>query len=115
MEVKIQVIDDKGRTYEGTLMLSKGGQRNRKPKFSTKPGKKTKKVGPSDVIREELYQKNFFRTHKDFPQVEKQLNDSAGYHFKKGSILMALKGAEYLTRSGKRGAYKFVQKYPAQA
>lgn len=113
MEVIIKVIDDKGRIYEGTLTLNKGKRRDKRGKALTTTKKKSKEIKPSDVIQEQLYQKNFFKSHKAFPQVEKKLND-AGYNFKKGSILMALKGAKYLIKIGRRGSYKFVQKHPPQ-
>jgi hypothetical protein len=113
MIVKIQVIDDSGKIYQGTLMLSKQikSQTEEKKKIGQIQG--SKKVLPSEIIYRNLYQKKFFQEHKSLPDVEKKLND-LGYHYKKGSILMALKAAEYLIKSGKRRNYKFAQKFPPQ-
>lgn len=82
-----------------------------KPQVDLKKVKKGK-IKPSKVIEEELYRKEkYFQNHKCLLDVEKELNKK-GYHFKKGSILMALKGAKYLLKTGGKGSYKFVQKYP---
>ena len=112
MEVKIQITDDRGQVYQGVIVLTKNGEIQKKKDIIVDAvTKKSKKIKPSDVINRELYQNNFFKTGKVFSEVEKSLN-SLGYHFKKGSILMTLKGAEYLVKSGKKGNYKFSQKYP---
>jgi hypothetical protein len=113
MEVIIKVIDDKNGIYEGTFTLTKGKHKHKRGKALTITKKEGKEIKPSDVIQEQLYRKNFFKSHKTFPEVEKKLNE-AGYNFKKGSILMALKGAKYLIKIGRKGSYKFVQKHPPQ-
>lgn len=111
MEVKIQITDDRGQVYHGVVVLTKEGKSQKKNIIRDTVAQKPKKIKPSDVINRELYQKNFFKSSKFFPEVEKSLN-ALGYNFKKGSVLMALKGAEYLIKSGKKGNYKFSQKYP---
>lgn len=35
-----------------------------------------------------------------------------GNHFTSAELSMALKRAKYLTRSGKKGSYKYIQKHP---
>lgn len=111
MEVKIQIKDDQGKVYQRTLVLNKQKQSKTKNKREVKQIQKSTKVKPSQVIDQELYQKKFFQSHRFLYDVEKKLNE-LGYNYKKGSILMALKRAEYLNKSGKRWNYKFVQKYP---
>ena len=111
MEVKIQIKDDQGKVYQGTLVLNKQKQNKAKNKREVKQVQRSTKVRPSQVIDQGLYYKKFFQSHKSLSDVEKKLN-ALGYNYKKGSILMALKRAEYLNKSGKRGNYMFVQKYP---
>jgi hypothetical protein len=113
MKVKVQVIDDSGKIYQGTLMLNKQIKSKTEEKKKIDQTQRSKKVLPSEIIYRNLYQKKFFQDYKSLPDVEKKLND-LGYHYKKGSILMALKAAEYLIKSGKKRNYKFVQKFPPE-
>ena len=114
MKAKLQIIDDIGSVYEGTLTLTKldGKKQNIKKTPNVIVKVIGKKIKPSEVIKSKLYELNFFKDYKDLSQVEKKLND-LGYHFKKNSIYMALNNANYLIKSGKKGNYKFIQKYPS--
>lgn len=111
MEIKIQLIDDKGQVYQGKMLLAKMVGNKKKNETATKVIEKSKKVKPSTIIYSGLYQSNFFKDSQLFSDVEKKLSNM-GYHFKKGSILMALKGATYLIKNGKKGKYTFIQKHP---
>ncbi|MGA2916863.1 MAG: hypothetical protein ABSE89_12635 [Sedimentisphaerales bacterium] len=111
MIVKIQVIDDSGKIHQGTLMLGKQTKNKTEVKKEVRYAQRSIKTSPSKVIYQGLYLKKFFQNSRVLSDVEKELNKS-GCHYKKNSILMALKRAEYLTKTGKRGDYKFIQKYP---
>jgi hypothetical protein len=76
----------------------------------TKPGisiTKAKKKGPSDVVKD-LHVEGFFKEEKKLDEIRKKLQ-SKGFNFGKSSVFMALEGAEYLKKNGKKGKYKFIK------
>ncbi|MBI2639512.1 MAG: TIGR02391 family protein [Candidatus Sungbacteria bacterium] len=58
-----------------------------------------------------LWQEKFFASGKTLAEITSYL-DGKGFHFQAGGLSMALKRAAFLTRSGKRGALKYVQVAP---
>jgi hypothetical protein len=68
---------------------------------------------PTDVLRK-LHQKNVFKTEKEFKAVEEELAE-IDCNFPKPSLAKALERADFLTRHGKRGSYRWIQKYPPGA
>jgi len=58
-----------------------------------------------------LHQKNVFKTEKEFKVVEEELA-KIDCNFPKPSLAKALERAGFLTRHGKRGSYRWIQKYP---
>jgi len=58
-----------------------------------------------------LWQDSFFRAWKDKAAIDAALS-KRGNHFSIPELGMALKRAKHLTRKGKRGSYKYIQKYP---
>jgi hypothetical protein len=67
---------------------------------------------PSAAI-ELLYQAGFFKEARRLPDVSDKLRE-AGYNFSRQAVFMALKAAEFLALTGRRGAYRFVQKFPPE-
>ena len=111
MKVKISIIHE-GKAYSGEVELFSAGPE----KVASKPSKteafsaKGIATKPSAVV-EMLYRKHFFKEPRKLPDVWNELRKE-GYNFSRPSILMALKAASYLTMTGKRGSYRFVQKFP---
>ena len=58
-----------------------------------------------------LWEDAFFRGWKDKAAIDAALSKK-GNHFSDAELGMALKRARHLTRKGKRGTYKYIQKYP---
>lgn len=58
-----------------------------------------------------LWQEKFFRSWRKSGEIIEYLS-KRGNNFSLAAIGMALKETKYLIRKGKRGAYKYIQKYP---
>ncbi len=58
-----------------------------------------------------LWQEGFFRTWQRNQKIVTRLA-KRGNNFSSAELGMALKRAKHLTRRGKRGNYKYIQKYP---
>lgn len=107
MKVNIVVTDEKGQKFSGECELSKI---TKNMKISeTKPTHK-KYLKPSGAI-ENLYKNNFFDRAKNLSQIAAALSEK-GFNFEKGSISMSLKTSKYLKKSGSKGNFNFIQKYP---
>lgn len=52
-----------------------------------------------------------FLKPKDVRSIEAEL-EKRGYNFSDKNLMMALKGAKFLTRKGKKGEFVYVQKHP---
>lgn len=61
-----------------------------------------------------LWEEGFFRNWKDKSAIETALAKK-GNHFSDADLGMAMKRSKLLTRKGKRGSYKYIQKYPCVA
>lgn len=59
-----------------------------------------------------LWKERFFDTWRNFKSTRLSLEDR-GNTFPKPELAIALRQAKYLTRSGKKGDYKYRQKFPA--
>ena len=58
-----------------------------------------------------LWEKGIFRNWVKITNVVEELS-KRGYHFPSANVGKALQRAKYLTRRGKRGNYKYIQKHP---
>ncbi|MCJ7513019.1 MAG: hypothetical protein MUO23_08620 [Anaerolineales bacterium] len=58
-----------------------------------------------------LWKEGVFLKPKDVRAVEAEL-EKRGYNFGDKNLMMALKGAKFLTRKGSKGSYSYVQKHP---
>ena len=65
---------------------------------------------PSEALKLLWKGKMFFR-RKSLSEVQVEL-EKRGYNFTIQAVDMALKGAKFLTRRGRKGDFKYVQKYP---
>ncbi len=111
MKVRLSVEDDAGRTYEGELVLTrKAGhgktRHSAKPRMSHVPSSPKK---PSDALKA-LHVGGVFASERNFGAVESAL---AKIHcnFPKASLAKALERARFLTRRGKRGNFRWIQRF----
>lgn len=70
---------------------------------------KTAKTAP-DALKI-LWREKVFLKPKDVGGIKREL-EKRGYNFTDKNLMMALKGAMFLTRRGKKGGYVYVQKHP---
>lgn len=61
-----------------------------------------------------LWAEGYFRSWRRKGATEEHLA-RRGNHFSNAELTMALKRARHLTRRGNRGAYEYIQKFPAGA
>ncbi len=58
-----------------------------------------------------LWEEGFFKSWRKQAKIVEALANR-GNNFEHAELGMALKRAKHLTRDGKRGTYKYIQKYP---
>lgn len=58
-----------------------------------------------------LWSQDFFKAGRTFDEIKKELSKQ-GYHFPDNRLGRALSRAKYLNKLGKRGSYRFIQRYP---
>lgn len=58
-----------------------------------------------------LWKERVFLKPKDVNGINGEL-EKRGYNFTDKNLMMALRGAMFLTRRGKKGGYVYVQKHP---
>jgi len=118
MRLSFKLEDDSGHTYEGDLDLrpkpptarrSSGKQKMRVSAHTVPPPGDHPRT-PADALRR-LHQKSVFKIERDLQAVEEELG-KIDCNFPKASVAKALERAEFLTRHGKRGSYRWIQKYP---
>jgi hypothetical protein len=68
---------------------------------------------PTDGLRR-LHERSVFKIEREFKAVEDELA-KIDCNFPKASLAKALERADFLTRHGKRGSYRWIQKYPPAA
>jgi len=76
--------------------------------MASKTGRAAKSATEALMI---LWEEEFFVVWKKKAPIEETLS-KRGNHFGDAELGMALKRAKHLTRSGKRGNYEYIQKYP---
>ncbi len=110
MRVSLTIEDDSGRTYHGEVVLhprgsAKKGQR-KEPKAEHAPADPKK---PTQALSH-LHKRGIFRTERNLKQVEVELG-KMDCNFPKASLAKALERADFLTRRGARGNYRWIQRY----
>jgi len=58
-----------------------------------------------------LWKEKVFLKPKDIKTIEVEL-ERQGYNFVDKNLMMAVRGARFLTRKGEKGKYLYVQKHP---
>jgi hypothetical protein len=121
MKLSFILKDDSGHIFEGNVDLRPKGPTAKpsptKDKIRESAHTASAPAGhprtPTDALRK-LHQKNVFKTEKEFKAVEEELA-KIDCNFPKPSVATALERADFLTRHGKRGSYRWIQKYPPGA
>jgi hypothetical protein len=109
MKVSLTIEDDSGQTYHGEVMLdSRGSTRATREKPSPKHAPSDPKQ-PADALKL-LHKKGIFKTERDLREVEAELS-KIDCNFQKASLAKALARADFLTRRGSRGAYRWIQRH----
>ena len=118
MKVSVIVKDNSGNIFEGEadLRLKRHGIKSVAARRAL-PGSSPAAAAesghprtPTDGLRR-LYEKGVFKAQREFKEVEEELA-KIDCNFPKPSLAKALERAEFLTRRGKRGSYRWIQKYP---
>lgn len=110
MKVRLTIEDDSGRTYHGEVVLDSRGSARAVPREKPSP-----KDAPSDPKQpahalKHLHKKGIFKTERNMGEVEAELT-KIDCNFPKASLAKALARADFLTRHGSRGAYRWIQRY----
>jgi len=58
-----------------------------------------------------LWKEKVFLKSRSIRDIESELEER-GYNFVDKNLMMALKGAKFLTRKGKKGSFAYIQKHP---
>ena len=111
MRVSILLNDESGNVFDGQVDLKprrSGAQFAPAERRPVAPASHPRT--PTDALRK-LHQKNVFKTEKELRAVEEELA-KIDCNFPKPSLAKALERAGFLTRHGRRGSYRWIQKYP---
>ncbi|HEX4542491.1 MAG TPA: hypothetical protein VH114_04935 [Candidatus Acidoferrum sp.] len=110
MRVRLTIEDDSGRTYHGEVVLDPQGsakkvqRKEQGPKHASSHPKK-----PTQALKH-LHEKGIFKTEQNLGKVEAELG-KMDCNFPKPSLAKALERADFLTRRGTRGNYRWIQRY----
>jgi hypothetical protein len=118
MKLAFVLEDDSGNVFEGDVDLKlKGSTAKPSSKKHNVPKSAHSASAPADHPRtptdalQRLHQKSVFKIEREFQAVEEELG-KIDCNFPKPSLAKALERAKFLTRHGKRGTYRWIQKYP---
>jgi len=109
MKVMLIVQDDSGRTFEGEAILSPTRKAVKQTSNRRAPSGSTNPRTPTQGLKH-LHAHGFFKTERDLGAVEGELA-KVECHFPKSSLATALDRANFLTRRGSRGNYRYIQKF----
>jgi len=110
MKVRLMIEDDSGRTYSGEVALDSHGfakkVQQKQPKTKQAPGGPKK---PTEALQH-LFEKGLFKAELSLGKVESELG-KIDCNFPKASLAKALERADFLTRRGTRGNYRWIQRH----
>jgi hypothetical protein len=121
MKMSVVLKDNAGHVFEGELELTRRAQtaKSRAGKRASTKSKHTPSLAaahprtPKEALQR-LHQKGVFKAPRELKAVEEELA-RIDCNFPKPSLAMALERADFLTKRGQRGSYRWVQRYPAGA
>jgi hypothetical protein len=112
MKVSLTIEDDSGRTYRGEVVLDSRGTvkvAREKPTRKHPLHQPSDPTNPTQALKH-LHQKGIFKTERDLGAVEGELT-KIDCNFPKPSLAKALARADFLTRRGSRGTYRWIQRH----
>jgi hypothetical protein len=114
MRAKLSITHE-GQRFVGEVDLQPAGSEKLLSSSQRTGGDGAREVArkPSEAVGL-VYRNGFFKESRALPDVLDELRQ-AGYSFSRQSILMALQAARFLARTGTRGSYRFIQKFPPAA
>jgi hypothetical protein len=120
MKVEITLTDESGNLFGGEVTLVPLAREAAQKRAPTQrrsghgaPAKGEHPRMPMDGLRR-LHQQGAFKAERDFKSVEGELS-RIHCNFPKASLAKALARADFLTRHGTRGSYRWIQRYPPGA
>jgi hypothetical protein len=106
MKVILKIEDDSGRIYQGEILL---GAQGAAKKIQRKKEKHAVSESPRTPARS-LHAQGVFKSERALAVVEAELA-KIDCNFPKASLAKALERADFLTRRGTRGSYRWIQKF----
>jgi len=110
MRVKLTVEDNSGRTYRGEAVLDLQSSAKRVQRKEPKAKHASSDPTEPTPALKRLHEKGIFKTERNFGEVESELA-KMDCNFPKASLAKALARADFLTRRGTRGNYRWIQRY----
>jgi hypothetical protein len=112
MRVTVHIEDDSGQTYEGELVLSRAPKGTK----ASAPRRKAAPTGtpttPTEGLKQ-LHRLGIFKSERSLGAVDSELS-KIDCNFPKASLAKALERADFLTCKGKRGDYRWIQRFKAR-
>ena len=112
MRINITLTNEKGEVYTAEVDLTKISGNKQIKKIGAKESNNKNKSKLSSSI-DKIYKNGFFKNTKKLGDVMTELT-KIGYNFKKGSVYRSLNAANFLDKTGKKGDYGWIQKYPPE-
>lgn len=110
MRVRLTIEDDSGRLYHGDFDLSPRDAAKLSPRKETRPRRTSADPKKPTQALKHLHQKGVFKTERALGVVETELG-KIDCNFPKASLAKALERADFLTRRGTRGNYRWIQRF----
>ncbi|MBZ5703542.1 MAG: hypothetical protein LAN84_17055 [Acidobacteriia bacterium] len=110
MKVTLTIEDDSGRTYHGEVALGLQGVSKKILRKKPKPQRVSADPKKPTQALKHLHEKGIFKTERNLGEVESELG-KMDCNFPKASLAKALERADFLTRRGTRGNYRWIQRY----
>jgi hypothetical protein len=109
MKVILKIEDDSGRIYQGEILLSAQGEAKKIQRKKEKHAVSESPRTPAQALRS-LHAQGVFKSERALAVVEAELA-KIDCNFPKASLAKALERADFLTRRGTRGSYRWIQKF----
>ena len=114
MKARLTIEDDSGRTYHGDVALRLQGVSRKKNRKEAEPQRATTDPKKPAQALKHLHEKGIFKTERTLGVVEAELG-KMDCNFPKASLAKALERADFLTRRGSRGNYRWIQRFKSGA
>ncbi|MGH9427353.1 MAG: hypothetical protein ACRD2L_13750 [Terriglobia bacterium] len=109
MKVRLTIEDDAGRTYHGQVVLvSRHATKSARKKSAPRHASGDPRT-PAQALKL-LHTQGIFKTERTLRVVETELA-KMDCNFPKASLAKALERADFLTRRGTRGNYRWIQRF----